>query len=394
VSWNASIFAGVRYIGNKTRLLDFIFGVLDDRGIRPGRAVDPFTGTASVARALKERGFRVVAADIMHYSYVFGRAYVAVTGEPDFSGIAEELGTAASGEASDHAGEARHARHAASNGPGDAAPAGPGAGDVVAYLNSLPRRPGFVHRHFSPRGEVGRRFGRMYFTTANAARIDAIRDTLHDWHESGRLDDDGFHVLLAALLEAADRVANTTGVYASFVKTWQPNARRRLKLRPPAIVPGNGCRAEQRDALELVRDEPDFDLLYLDPPYNARQYPGYYHVPEIIATGWYDGRVQLRGKTGLMPDEELRSDWSRRGRCEDAFEELVATARWRHLVMSYNGEGIIPEGTIERVLKANGRAGTYRKYRRDYKRYRSDADGENRNYAGDRVEEYLYCVDR
>jgi adenine-specific DNA-methyltransferase len=353
----------VRYIGNKTRLLNFIFSVLDERGIRNGRAVDPFTGTASVARALKEHGFRVVAADVMEYGYVFGRAYVAVTGEPDYAGITDEVN--------------------------DTTTAG-----VVAYLNALPRRPGFIHRHFSPAGDVGRRFGRMYFTPANAARIDAIRDTLEDWRGDGRVDDDGFHVLLAALLEAADRVANTTGVYASFVKSWQPNARRRLKLRTPRIVPGNGCRAERRDALELVRDEAPFDLLYLDPPYNTRQYPGYYHVPEIIATGWYDGGVQLRGKTGLMPDDDRRSDWSRRGRCEDAFEELVATARWQHLVMSYNGEGIIPEGSIARVLKANGRAATYRRYRRDYKRYRSDADGENRSYAGDRVEEYLYCVDR
>lgn len=353
----------MRYIGNKTRLLDFIFGVLEERGIRRGRAVDPFTGTASVARALKEHGFHVVAADVMEYGYVFGRAYVAVTGEPDYSGIADVV-------------------------------AGTTTAGVVAYLNALRRRPGFIHRHFSPAGSMGRRYGRMYFTPGNAEHIDAVRDTLQEWHDAGRIDDDGFHVLLAALLEAADRVANTTGVYASFVKTWQPNAQRRLRLRPPRIVPGNGCRAHRADAIELVRDEAPFHLLYLDPPYNTRQYPGYYHVPEIIATGWYDGGMQLRGKTGLMPDDDRRSDWSRRGRCEDAFEELVATARWKHLVMSYNGEGIIPEAAIERVLKANGRARTYRKYRRDYKRYRSDADGENRSYSRDRVNEYLYCVDR
>jgi adenine-specific DNA-methyltransferase len=376
----------VRYIGNKTRLLNFIFGVLEERAIIRGRAVDPFTGTASVARALKEHGFHVVAADVMEYGYVFGRAYVAVTGEPDYSGIADDVVRNADESADGPAGDGRGAAGAGSTGPRTA--------DVVAYLNALPRRPGFIHRHFSPAGDVGRRFGRMYFTPANAARIDAIRDTLEDWHDSGRIDEDGFHVLLAALIEAADRVANTTGVYASFVKSWQPNARRRLKLRPPRIVPGNGCRAERADALDLVTDEAPFDLLYLDPPYNTRQYPGYYHVPEIIATGWYDGGVRLRGKTGLMPDDDRRSDWSRRGRCEDAFEELVATARWKHLVMSYNGEGIIPEATIERVLKENGRAATYRRYRRDYKRYRSDADGENRNYTGDRVEEYLYCVSR
>ncbi|MBW3555008.1 MAG: DNA adenine methylase, partial [Gemmatimonadetes bacterium] len=137
-----------------------------------------------------------------------------------------------------------------------------------------------------------------------------------------------------------------------------------------------------------------FDLLYLDPPYNNRQYPGYYHVPEIIAEGWFDGGIELRGKTGLAPDGGKRSDWSRAGKCEDAFERLVASAPWRHVVMSYNDEGIIPGATIERVLKENGRKGTFRRYDRTYKRYRSDADGEDRKYSGDRVSEYLYCVSR
>ena len=211
---------------------------------------------------------------------------------------------------------------------------------------------------------------------------------------AGRIDDDLFHLLLAALIEAADRVANTTGVYASFVKSWQPNARRRLRLRAPEIVRGNGCHAHRKDALDLVADLEPFDLLYLDPPYNNRQYPAYYHVPEIIAEGWFDGGMELRGKTGLAPDEDKRSDWSRTGKCEAAFERLVATAPWTHVVMSYNDEGIIPEATIERVLKENGRKDTYRRYSRSYKRYRSDADGEDRKYKGDRVEEYLYCVSR
>jgi adenine-specific DNA-methyltransferase len=95
-----------------------------------------------------------------------------------------------------------------------------------------------------------------------------------------------------------------------------------------------------------------------------------------------------------VTDPDKRSDWSRSRRCERAFEALVATAPWKHLVMSYNAEGIIPEMTIERVLRENGRHGTYKRYRNRYKRYRSDADGANRRYRGDSVYEYLYCVDR
>jgi adenine-specific DNA-methyltransferase len=362
------IFASVRYIGNKTKLLDFIQRGIERRGIA-GSAVDPFSGTASVGLRLKQLGFRVTASDIMTYGYVFARAYVAAPSLPATPGLADEV----------LAFDGRRA---------------PSFHDVVAHLNSLEPLPDFIHRHFSPEGAGGREHGRMYFTTDNAARIDHIRNRIEEWRRAGRIDDDTFHLLLAALLEAADAVANTTGVYASFVKSWQPNARRRLRLRVPEIHEGNGCKAERKDALALVTDLEPFDLLYLDPPYNNRQYPGYYHVPELIAEGWFDGEPELRGKTGLAPDGEKRSDWSRPRKCEDAFETLIATAPWRHLVMSYNDEGIIPAATIEGVLREYGRPETYRRYSRSYKRYRSDSDSEERRYKGDRVREYLYCVDR
>lgn len=356
----------MRYIGNKTRLLGFIRGVLDERGVRStGAAVDPFSGTASVARALKQRGMRVTCSDLMEFAYVFGRAYVELAAPPDFSGLAPVVGDPE-----------------------------PRTRDVVDYLNRLPPVPGFVYEQYTPEGEAGARHGRMYFTPANAARIDGIRTRIEQWSREDVIDGNGRHLLLAALIEAADRVANTTGVYASFVKSWQPNATRPLRLRVPEFTPGNGCRALRRDALELVSDAEAFELLYLDPPYNSRQYPGYYHIPELLAVGWFEGEPELRGKTGLLPDGKKRSDWARQRQCEEAFETLVAAADCRHIVMSYNAEGIIPEDTIQRVLRNWGRRGSYERYPYRYRRYRSDADGENRRYSSDEVKEYLYCVNR
>jgi adenine-specific DNA-methyltransferase len=353
----------VRYIGNKTRLLAFIRRVLRARGVQPGRAVDPFSGTASVARALKKWQFSVTASDIMEYGYVFARAYVEVVEHPDFEGVADAAG-------------------------------GARLQDVLHYLSGLPPWPGFMHEHYSPLGRAGAVHGRMYFTPGNAARIDSIRERIEEWRRASAISDDAYHTLLASLLEAADRVANTTGVYAAFVKSWQPNALRPLELRAEPHVRGNGCRAARGDATAIVAAAGDIDLLYLDPPYNARQYAGYYHIPEIIARGWFDGPVSMRGKTGLIDDADLRSDWSSSRRCEEAFERLVAGARCRHIVMSYNAEGIIPEATIERVLKEYGLRGTYQRYRHGYRRYRSDADGIGRQYSGDVVNEYLYCVNR
>ena len=106
----------MRYIGNKTRLLGFIRRVLRRRGIEPGRAVDPFSGTASVGKALKRWRFHTAASDIMEYGYVFARAYVEVTTRPRFDRLARELG-------------GRELRHA------------------LAWLNRLPGTPGFIHEH-------------------------------------------------------------------------------------------------------------------------------------------------------------------------------------------------------------------------------------------------------
>lgn len=335
----------MRYIGNKTKLLRFIRGVLRKRGITAGHAVDPFSGTASVGRELKRLGFSVTAADIMEYGHVLAKAYVEATALPtDF-------------------------------------------GQRLKQLQHLPPVPGFLTENFSEPA-------RMYFSPANAQRIDAMRAQIENWRATGDITDGTAYLLLAALIEASDRVANTTGVYAAYVKSWQPNALRTLELRAPRIVPGNGCHAVRADAIELISQLEDFDLLYLDPPYNSRQYAGYYHIPELIALGWFHEIPELRGKTGLLPDRDKRSDWSRRSKCEAALERLLAQARCRHIVMSYNSEGILRETAIERLLKQYGRAQTFQRYTRDYRRYRSDSDGENRKYTGDRVREYLYCVSR
>lgn len=355
----------MRYIGNKRKLIPFIRRGLEELGIEGDTACDPFAGTASVARFLKSHGYAVTTGDIMSFSFVLQWAYVVVDEIPRFEGLRRvvELG------------------------------ADPLTG-VLRHLDALGPERGFVHEHYSPDGGSGSEHDRRYFTPENAGRIDALRRRIHSWASDGLLSADERNVLLAALLEAADRVANTTGVYAAYVKTWQPNATRPLRLRAPKLITGTGrrCRAHRIDAIDLVRDHEPFDLLYLDPPYNTRQYAGYYHIPEIIAEGWFDHVPALRGKTGLPEDADKRSDWSRRRSCEDAFERLVAAARCRHVLMSYNSEGIISEECIERVFKERGRASTFRRLELPYKRYRSDSDGAARRYKGDRVIERLYHV--
>jgi adenine-specific DNA-methyltransferase len=364
----------VRYIGNKTRLLPFLLSTIAKLDPTSKTAHDAFSGTAAVGRALKEAGWRVTSSDLMTYSYVFQRAYVVARRSPSFAAL--------------RAGDAELRRAYRSPAFRKSVASRGALGAVGEFLTRWiePER-GFMGAHFAPAG------GRMYFTQENADRIDGIRRRLHEWWSSGLIDDDAYYVLLASLIEGADRVANTAGVYAAFMKRWQANARRALSLRPEIPQRGPpGASAHRVDATSVAGATGDIELIYIDPPYNARQYSGYYHVPEIIARGWFDGAPVLRGKTGLAGGSDQQSDWCSARKAGAALGELLRATGARHALVSYNSEGLLSERDLSDVLAQASKFGTVKRYSRAYRRYRSDSDRVGRVYQGDRVRELLYHV--
>ncbi|MCO5167474.1 MAG: DNA adenine methylase [Planctomycetes bacterium] len=375
----------MRLIGNKTKLVPAIEDFLARRGVTGGTLLDVFAGTASVARHFRGRGFRVRSNDLLWSSYAVQRAYVQTGDVPDLSGV---VATA----------PVRRFRR-----PDDLA-------TVLAYLDGgLPPREGLVSRQYAEGGPAGR----LFFSRGNGLAIDAVHGQLLAWRAERRLDDDGFYLLLALLLEAADRVANISGTYGAFLKHLQPSAREPLRLRAPDLpLAGPPGRATRLDANLAVRRTP-VDTLYIDPPYNHRQYVKNYHVLEVVAElhtvddpAAYEASIY--GKTGLRGFEDRLSSYCRRvprGRaasCEQAFRDLVAGARAEHIVVSYSEEGILSREAIGRALAAAAGQRAY-DFDRDheeiaYKRFRSDKDGQGRAYkvldgrSKDEVREWLFYV--
>lgn len=341
----ASAQATMRYIGNKTRLLPFILRVLKTRTLAGGSVHDAFAGTASVGRALKAHGWQVHSSDLLLSSYVFQRAYVVARAtDPSVPRLAREL-------------------------------------------SALPPKEGFITRHFSPAG------GRMYFTTENAGRIDAAREELESWRRRGSVSDDAYYMLLAAIIEGADRVANTAGVYASFMKRWQPNSRRRFEVTPEDPAPGDPeATAHLMDAASAAKAIGEVDLIYIDPPYNSRQYVAYYHIPEILARGWSDSAPVVRGKVGLLAGKEGRSDWSHGRRVQKLFSALLAATQARHALVSFNSEGHLAPKTLHALLTKAAVDGKVDHFKQGYRRYRADSDREGRHYHLDRAVEHLYLI--
>jgi adenine-specific DNA-methyltransferase len=347
----------MRYIGNKTKLLPAIEGMLRLRGIAGGTFLDIFAGTASVARHAKRLGFRVVANDRLWASYVQQVAALEVSRRPrDAARRLDELGAA-------------------------------------------PDAEGLVTRQYSPAGPHGRRF----FTEEHARRIDAALEMLTRWQARGEVSRPTLFLLLAAVIDAADRVANISGTYGAFLKAWQPNTRQPLSLRLPEVIASRrACRAHRRDANELVR-EVACDVLYIDPPYNEREYASNYHVLEAIAARPFleDAaafEAGIYGKTGLQPYE--KSAFSDPRRCEGAFRDLVAHARAREVIVSYNEEGILSRAAIEQALRDGLGAADVHFVPIRHRRFRSDADGAHRRYkvlagrARDEIAEWLIVARR
>ena len=340
----------MRYIGNKTRLLPFILRTLKRSGIGVGSVHDAFAGTASVSRALKEKGWRVHSSDLLMSSYVFQRAYVVAE-------VADPL-----------------------------------LGDLARELSAVPPREAFISEHFSPSPRSGTA-GRMYFTPENAGRIDATREELEVWRKAGRIDEDSYYLLLAAIIEGADRVANTAGVYASYMKRWQTNAKRRFEVVPEMPIRGaQSAGALLMDATDAARSIGEVDLLYIDPPYNSRQYVAYYHIPEILARGWSDTVPAIRGKVGLLAGEEGRSQWSHGRRVQKLFSTLLSATGARHALISFNSEGHLAPDALQSLLRKASVDGEVAHYTQRYRRYRADSERAGRHYHRDMALEHLYLV--
>ena len=354
----------MKYIGNKQRLLDFIDEIVQKEKLpQKGTFVDIFTGTTSVAQHYKKKGYRIIANDFMTYSYVFQQAYIKNNQFPEFKNLLYSKYFNINSSLSNKYEPLKV---------------------VIDHLNRLPGKKGFIFRHYAPAGE----FKRQFFSNENAMRIDAVREQINTWKQEGLLSESEFYVLLASLIDAADFVANISGTYGAYLKIWRSMALKPFTMLVPNLIESNlGHEVYQEDANELI-SRLGADILYIDPPYNTRQYAANFHILETLAC-WDNPKIY--GKTGLRPYENQKSLYSQRTKCKEVFVDLINKAKANYILMSYNNEGIIPH---EFILGTLGKKGEVKFYTKDYRRFRTEKDNENRHYkvSNDKVTEIIYYV--
>ncbi len=332
----------MNYIGSKNKLSTFIKDtVYSVVGADLSDMVfcDIFAGTGIVGRVFKLEAKQIISNDFEYYSYVLIRNYIGNHNPiPD-----KDL--------------------------------------LIKKLNNLKPVEGFIYKNYC----LGGGTGRQYFSDKNGKKIDAIRQQIEKWKINNAIDENTFYFLLASLLESSDKIANTASVYGAYLKHLKKTAQKSLILEPADFeTNGNENIVYQEDSNELIKNIKG-DILYLDPPYNSRQYGANYHMLNTIAK--YDTFIP-RGKTGLR--NYKRSAYCSKSSVRESFEELIKNARFRYIFLSYNNEGLMSDDIVKSVMEKYGK---YDLRTTGYQRFKADTD-KNRNHKADKTEEYLHILEK
>ncbi|MDR3108157.1 MAG: DNA adenine methylase [Planctomycetaceae bacterium] len=331
----------MNYIGSKYKLSNFIKSAvysvvgcaLSDKTV-----CDLFAGTGIVSRIFKPIVKKIIANDFEYYSYVLIRNYIG-----------------------------NHKKIKNANG-------------FIDELNALPHiDTGFIYRNYC----LGSGSGRQYFSDENGKKIDTVRRKIEEWKKTTQISDDLYFFLLASLLESADKVANTASVYGAYLKHLKKTAQKALVLEPATfLLNENEHSVFNEDSNELIK-KISGDILYLDPPYNARQYGANYHLLNTIAK--YDEFVP-QGKTGLPSYKKSR--YCSRSSVLAEFEQLIKNAKFTHLFLSYNNEGLMSVDEVRSIMQKYGK---YDLATTNYQRFKADRN-ENRVHKADITEEYIHIL--
>ena len=333
----------MNYIGSKLSLIPFLESVVENFvgvDLRDKVFCDIFAGTGIVGRSFKPRVRKVISNDWEYYSYVLNRNYI-----------------------------------------GNRTPI-EGAESLLTQLNQIDSsKSGFIYENYC----LGSSSGRQYFSDENGKKIDAIRVQIESWLKAGAISKDIYFFLLASLLESADKIANTASVYGAFLKHLKKTARNPLILKPAVFsLSDNEHEVYCCDANRLIKTI-EGDILYLDPPYNTRQFGANYHLLNTIAEYKF---FSPRGKTGLR--DYSRSLYCSKKTALSSFEALIKNANFKFIVLSYNNEGLMSSKDIASVMSKYGH---YDLASQLYHRFRADNEN-NRSYRATDTVEYLHLLEK
>lgn len=267
-----------RYIGSKAKLTDWIMETIKKETTVGGVFCDIFAGTGVIANRAIELYDQVIVNDFLYSNNVI---YQGFWGKGNWS--REKLC------------------------------------DILDYFNNL-------NPELLPENYFSQNFGGKYYEHNVAKKIGHIRQSIEDLRPE--ITEKEYYILLTTLIYNIDRHANTVGHFDAYIKKHihpQP-----LEFRLIDTKECSNITIFRDDANKLAR-EISADIVYIDPPYNSRQYCRFYHLYETLVK-W--NHPELFG-VALKPIPENMSEYCT-VRAIDAFRDLVGHLNAKYIVVSYN----------------------------------------------------------
>lgn len=300
----------MRYIGNKTRMLERINEFIEDEKIKGETFCDIFAGTSSVGDNFKGK-YKIIANDFLYFSSVIAKGRLYNSDIPKFKTFQTEKNV-----------------------------------DPFEYLNQKKytyNNQYFITNGYSPRGN------RQFFTEENAIKIDGMRLDIENFYKEKLLDEAEYNYLLGSLIESVMGISNTSGTYEAFLGKWDKRSFKEFKIEPLEI---NKVKLKElnnevynEDSNLLIR-KIQGDILYIDPPYTITQYSSAYHVLDTIARYDYP---EISGKTGRRKDNK-KSLYCRKTSALSAFEDLIRQANFKDIIISYSTQSLVPIEELQKML--------------------------------------------
>lgn len=331
----------LNYIGSKHTLSSTIINIISNEltNLNDKSFLDLFAGTGSISYRFQDLVQKCGANDLEYYSFVINNALIKCS-------YSEKLA------------------------------------NYINKCNLLVGVKGLTYNNYS----INDKCERMFFTNANSQRCDAIREYIETIFKSGEINQNEYYFLLGSLLVSIDKMANTSCVYGAYLKEWKNSALKDLLVTPihqninikEEINTVYNLEAEQLSVLNEY-----YDIVYMDPPYNQRQYSANYCPLNYIAK--YDSNIVLKGKTGLI-DGYNKSKFCSKLTVKNAFKTLLDNLKCKYIFISYNNEGLLD---CEELKKLLSNYGELKLYKIEYKKFKA-----NKNVSGDKVYEYLWYINK
>ncbi len=324
--YKTSLINNRRYLGNKYKLLPFITGVVNDECPDITSIADIFAGTGAVSSAFTDKV--IITNDLMYSNYICNYAWFGAE-EYDPQIIID---------------------------------------CVVRYNALTDLEDNYMTDNFAD----------TYFSRDDCAKIGYIREDIEVLYKKGDINTRERAILITSLLYAMDKIANTCGHYDAYRKGVEFD--KSLELYVPMANrqnnPNNQC--FNMDSNELVKNI-EADLVYIDPPYNSRQYCDAYHLLENVAR-WE--KPEVFGVARKMDRSTMKSKYCTQSATE-AFEQLIGDIKAKYILLSYNNmaekgnersNAKISDQDIVRILEKKGEVKVFSESYKAFTTGKSDID--------------------